>query len=351
MAFKTWFRIACVSLACALAFAANAQGSKPGTLVVISPGGQLQTVLKELGQTFEKDNGVKIEWVSASASTEIVAKIAASKAAPEYDVAFEDDLSLRAGSELELWAPIDEKIVTNYHNILPNAVQSTKDGVPYGLFYGIMFYNAQEFKKNNWPVPTSWFDLLKPEYCGKSAFFHPNISYGVNALIMLSGGDVNKIDDGIAKLADKRNCFPSLETAVAKFEEKVQLGNYVIGTIPNIRAIALVQKGVPIVPLIPKEGTVIGAATLAAVKNPKNPERVALAQKFVNFVISPPVQAQLMKTMYFSPVNSQVPLSEEMAKAGMLSAERIKAMPASQPGIVVKNRQAWARSVDRAMAR
>ena len=349
---KHWFGHAVVTLAAALLpLAALSQAARPPSpLVIITPGGQLNTVLREIALPFEKENNVKIEWVSAAAATEIVAKVTASKASPDYDVAFLDDLSLRMGSDLGLWAPVDEKIVTNHRFLLPNAVQATKDGVGYGLFYGIMFYNPAEFKKNGWAPPTSWSDLLRPEFCGKASFFHPNVSYGLHALIML-GGNVAKIDEGIEKLAAKRNCFPVLETAIAKFEEKVQLGSYVVGNIPNIRAITLIQKGVPIQTVVPKEGTLIGAATVSAIQNPKNPERVAMAQRFMNFIISPPAQQTLMNKMYFSPTNSQVAMSEEMIKVGLINTEQLKTMPAVQPDLIVKNRQAWARSVDRAMAR
>ncbi len=347
-----WFRHAClIAAAVMLPLAAHAQaGRPPSPLVIATPGGQLNTVLREIAQPFERENNVKIEWVSGAASTEIVAKIAASKANPDYDVAFLDDLSLRSGSDLGLWAKVDEQIVTNHRFLLPSAVQATRDGVGYGLFYGIMFYNPTEFKKSGWAAPTSWSDLLRPEFCGKANFFHPNISYGVHALIMLGGG-VAKIDDGIEKLVAKRNCFPVLETSIAKFEEKLQLGSYIVGNIPNVRAVTLIQKGVPIQIVVPKEGTLIGAATVSAVLNPKQPERMAMAQRFMNFIISPPAQQTLMKTMYFSPTNSQVAMSEEMIKVGMVSTEGLKTMPAVQPELIVKNRQTWARNVDRAMAR
>ena len=347
MNWKSWLGATALLASCA-GFAADALAQNK--VVVIMPGGQLVDTMKKAFEPFERDRNVKIDWVSAGSATEVVAKVAASKAAPDFDVAFADDASLSNGSKQGLWAPLDPALVPNVKDLVPAAVPPTKDGVGYAFFFGGMFYRVDEFEKNKWAPPTSWHDLFKPEFCNRAGFYHPNISYGLHMLIMLGGGDIANIDKGISELAAHRKCIPVLETSAAKFEEKVQLGDYVIGNIPAIRGIPLARRGVKIRFVVPKEGVVIAYATASAIKNDTNPERVKLAQEVVNWLIGPFAQETLMNNMFFNPSNSTVKVPPELVDAGLLSTERMKEMVTLPIDVVVKNRRDWSMRVDRVMS-
>src|SRR5208337_1711305 len=165
---------------------------------------------------------------------------------PEYDVAISENLSMAIGSEQHLWAPVDETIVTNYKDLMPQARPKTNDSVGVGIYFAGFFYNPQEFEKRGWPPPKSWNDLFRPEFCGHIGIMHPNVSYTLHTVLMLAGGDPARFNEGIAKLAKLKDCIPVLEPSAPKLEEKVQLGEYLVGIHGNIRVGYLMKRGYPV---------------------------------------------------------------------------------------------------------
>ncbi len=319
-------------------------------LVIAAPGGNLVKVLQSIFEPFEEKYGIDIKWESAGSATEILAKVTATKASPVYDAAFGEQITHYTGHEEGVWAEIDESIVTNWSNLVGTARPTSHAGVGYGFFFGGIFYRPEEFEKNGWAAPTSWDDLFKQDYCGRVGLYHPKITYGLHLLYMRAGTDVTKMEEAIDELAAHGSCLPVLETSAAKFEEKMQVGEYVIGNTSNIRAVPMAQKGVPIQFVIPEEGVVVSYATAAPVKNDAHPERVRAAQMFVNWLVGPEAQTALMEQMFFTPTNTTVQVPDELRNLGMLSAEEMKTMPTMAEDVVIEKRQEWVRMVDRKMA-
>ncbi len=338
--------------ATALAFfagVAHAQSTgTPTTLVVATFGGALGATLKEVYEPFEKQYNVTIRWVAGVTSTENVARVAATKAKPEFDLVFGDNMSHYTGSAQGLWAKIDESIVTRYKDQSPKAKVPTNDVITFGFYLPGLFYQDKEFEKRGWKPPTRWSDLFRPEFCGKVAILHPNVSYGLHTVLMLGGGDPAKIADGIAKLAANKNCVPVLEPTTGGLDAKVQLGDYLIGGHGNIRVIPLIQKGTQVKFRIPDEGTLIAASTVAPVKNSAHPR---LIQEFSNWILRPDVQVKLMEKAFYGPTNMTVPVPREMAELGVPNADALNRAIYIPEKIIYENRRAWARQIERAMER
>lgn len=320
-------------------------------MVVGFPGGQLGDVLKRAFIPWERDNNIKIDWVVGT-STELVSKVAAAKDNPEFDVNFGDELSAFSASSRGLLSRIDESIVTNYKDVVPRARSDTNDAVGYGTFSAALFYNPAEFEKRGWTPPKVWKDLLRPEFCKVTSWFHVNVSYGAAALIMLAGGDPAQVESkAIPLVIANKNCITVFETSPPKLEEKVQLGDYLLGNIPMQRAQALIDKGVPIKVLIPEDGVPAAFATASVVKNDAKPERMKLGQRFINNLLDAGVQKAVLETMYYGPSNQKVTISRELVARGVLDADAIKRMVNVSPKEVAEFRQQWARTLDRGMAR
>lgn len=326
---------------------AHAQTSgTPTTLVVATYGGSLGASLKEVFEPFEKQYNVTIRWVAGGTSAENVARVAATKEKPEFDLVFGDTMTHYTGSAQGLWATIDESIVTRYKDQSPKAKAPGNDIIGFGIWLAGIFYQDKEFVKRGWKPPTRWADLFRPELCGRVGINHPNVSYGLHAVLMLGGGDSAKIGDGIAKIAANKNCIPVLEPSAPKLDEKVQLGDYLIGVHGNIRIIPMMQKGTQVKFLIPEEGAVIGSTTVSPVKNSA---RARLAQEFCNWILSPAVQVKLMEKTALAPTNMTVPVPREMAELGVPNAEVLKRAVLIPDKIVYENRRAWIRAIERAM--
>ncbi len=353
MAFRSkgLFRASIVAAALAAAVApaqvSAQQAAEPVVLNVASLGGQLDEVFKKAFAAFEQEKGITIRW-NPSVSAENLAKVAATKANPEFDVALVENLSHNIGSAQDLWAKVDETVVTNYADLYPQARPGNDDGVGIGFFLAGLFYRSDEFEKRGWAAPTSWEDLFRPEFCGFLGLQHPNVSYTIHTIIMLAGGDPNRAEEGIARLAKLKDCITVLEPSAPKLEEKIQLGEYLVGIHGNIRTVYLIKQGHPVKFTYPKEGTVVGVTMAAPVKNAKN---AALAQEFLNWYLRPDVQKQIMEGLYYGPTNSKVEISEEMRALGVPDSELMKKMIAVDDSVIVGKRRDWVRQTERALAR
>lgn len=316
-------------------------------VVVASIGGNLDEVMKKATAGFEQKHNVKIRWIP-SLSAEKLAKIEATKAAPEFDLAMLDDPNHVLGSARGLWEKIDRSIVTNWDDLYTQAQGRKQDGVGVGFFVAGFFYRTDEFQKRGWAPPRVWNDLFRPEFCGSIGLMHPNISYTIHTLLMLSGGDPKKIDTGIERLSKLKNCIAVLEPSAPKFEEKIMLGEYLVGINGAIRTIPLTQKGVPVKFVLPEDGTVSGVTFLAPVKNAPNPR---LAQELCNWVIAADVQKVIIENVYYGPVNKKVVVTKELKELGVLDAEAIAKLIVVDEGDDLSHRRNWVRQTERAMAR
>jgi putative spermidine/putrescine transport system substrate-binding protein len=347
----SWFRLHSIGalatgLLMVLGCAAQAQtGGTPTTLVVATFGGELGATLKELYKPFESQYNVTIRWRPGGSSAENVARVAATKEKPEFDLVFGDNMTHYVGATQGLWADIDEQVVTNYKNQSPKAKVPSHDIVNYGFWLAGLFYQDKEFAKRGWKPPTRWDDLFRPEFCGRIGILNPNVSYGLHAALMLGGGDPGKIDVGIAKLATNKNCIQVLEPTTAQLDQKMQLGDYLIGATGNIRALPMIKKGAQVKFLIPEDGSVVGATTVSAVKNSGHPR---LDQEFLNWILRPDIQVSLMEKSFSGPTNMTVAVPAEMAEFGVPNADAINRSRVIPDKIVYENRRAWIREIERA---
>jgi len=322
-------------------------GDRSTVLNVASLGGQLDEVFKKAFRPFEDQNKITIHW-TPGVSAENLTKVAASRSNPEFDVALVENLGQYSGSTQGLWAKVDESIVTNYKDLYPQGRSRNNDAVGIGFFLAGFFYRTDEFEKRGWAPPKSWNDLFRPEFCGRLGIQHPNVSYTIHTIIMLAGGDVTKVNDGIARLAKLKDCITVLEPSAPKLEEKIQLGEYLVGIHGNIRTVYLIKKGYPIKFVYPEEGTVVGVTMAAAVKNAPNAQ---LAQKFLNWFIRPDVQQQVMEGLFYGPTNRNVVVSEVMKQYGVPDSELMKKMITIDDSVIVSQRRNWVRQTERALSK
>jgi putative spermidine/putrescine transport system substrate-binding protein len=169
----------------------------------------------------------------------------------------------------------------------------------------------------------------------------------MHMLLMLAGGDPARMSQGIARFGKLKNCIPTLEPSASKFEEKIQLGEYLIGVHASIRAIPLIKQGYPIKYIIPKEGSILGYSIVAPVKNARN---ARLAQELCNWLIGPEAQKVLMETAFYVPVNDKVEVSPELQQLGLPNKQTMEKIIPVQASIIAERRREWVRQVEREMS-
>ena len=340
-----WF-ICFIAAGHQITWAQQAQSGITKTLTIASFGGYLDTVMKEIFKPFEAKHAVAIRWVPA-ASAENVTKLAAARGSAEYDLVLTDSISYWVGVKQNLFAKLDPKIVTAYQDLYPQARLPGVDAATIGFYYAGIFYLPEEFKKRGWAPPQKWADLFRPEFCRHVGFMHPNVSYGLHAYLMLGGGEPGRFNEAVGMLQKAKNCITVLEPSAPKMEEKIQLGEYLVGINGNIRVIPLARRNVPIAFVFPEDGVILGGGVIAVSRSSAN---LQLSQEFVNWLISPFAQQILMEKAFYTPTNKNVIVSDELVKLGVANQAMLKKLVSIDADAMEAQRRNWIRAVERAVA-
>ena len=176
--------------------------------------------------------------------------------------------------------------------------------------------------------------------------------YGLQTLLMfaeLRGGGANKIDPGFEALT--KEVVPNVlawEPSPGKMTELFQNGDGVIGVWGSGRVKALSDTGFPVKFVYPKEGAfaLFTAVCPIAKKQPKPG-----AQKFVQYLFSPEVQAILADGQAWGPMNSKVKLPPNLAKDVPYGPEQIAKLKPVDYKIVNVKRAEWTNRWNRTVER
>ena len=261
---------------------------------------------------FEKDTGIKVEWVRLS-SGEVLARLRAEAKNPQVSVWYggpsQDHIAgKKAGISTPYKPPLDWTLPANAHDV---------DWHWVGYYFGAIGFgsNADFLKKAGVPAPTSWDDLLKPAYKGQIAIAFPytsGTSYTVLAtLVQMMGEDKafeywKKLHANIHHY-DKSGSAPVTQAGLGEVGIAVSFSHDLIAKGS--------AKGYPIAMTFPKEGTGYEIGGISLIKGGPEPD---LAKKFVDWALS--VRAQnLMQQWFRIPLNPKA----EVAK-GAVRADQVK---------------------------
>ncbi|WP_071059173.1 ABC transporter substrate-binding protein [Pelistega sp. MC2] len=289
-------------------------------LAVLSVGAQAQQLTLYTSQpvadaqmtveAFEKANpGVKVEWVR-DGTTKLMTKFRA-----EVDAGvIKPDLLLIADS-----VTLEQLKKENLLEAYDSAEKSHYDASLYdnqGFYYGTkLITTGIAYHKEAKDKPTSWNDLLKPEYKDLAAM--PSPLYSGAALIHLSALTTNpefgwKYYEGLkANGMSPQKGNGSVLTAITS-------GAKPYGVLVDYLAIREKAKGAPVEFVFPTEGVSMVTEPIAILKSSKNKE---LAKKFVDFVLSEEGQKLVLSQGYL-PARNGMPSPE-----GFPDRKEIKLLP------------------------
>jgi len=295
-------------------------------VVMATFGGSIeQFVRAEVVPAFEKATGIKVKIVVGTALSNF-AKIAASRANPEVDVYWSNELTHAAGKQQGLYEKLDPKIVTNLADVYDFA--KDPDGIGVGVYVlatGI-HYNSKALKDAGIPPPTSWNDLWDPRLKGKVALYSFDVAYSQDLLVLmtkLAGGTEKDVRPGLEKLKTLKSSgnLAMFASSPAELDNMLVQGQAWMSVNGSPRAFILKDKGAPIDFAFPKEGAGYFTNYFEVLKNAPHPKA---AQLLVNFLTSPEIQLVIAKGVVAAPINKKVvvpdslkgkvPLGEEMAK-------------------------------------
>lgn len=294
------------------------------TLYVAGVGGSTEQMYKtQVIPAFEKQHGVKVVYVSGN-STETLAKLQAQKGRQQINVAMMDDGPMYQALQLGLC----EKLTTApvYKDLYPLA-QLSPEATGIGVVATGIGYNEDAFKKRGWQAPDSWENLTDPRY--KQLLGMPPVTntYGLHTLVemaRLRGGGEKNIDPGFKALKDEIG--PNVlawVSAPGEMDGMMQNGDVVMAVYGSGRAVALQSTGFPLKFIYPKEGGI--ALQIAACSITPNAQS-ELSQAFIQYVLSPEVQAIQARANGFAPVNQTVQLPPDVASRMPYGPEKVNAL-------------------------
>lgn len=272
---------------------------------------------------FEKDTGIKVEWVRLS-SGEVLARLRAEAKNPQVSIWFggpsQDHIAgKKAGISMPYKPPLDWTLQANAHDL---------DWQWVGYYFGAIGFgsNADFLKKAGVPAPASWEDLLKPAFKGQVAIAFPytsGTSYTVLAtLVQMMGEDKafeywRKLHPSIHHY-DKSGSAPVTQAGLGEVGIAVSFSHDIIAKGS--------AKGYPIAITFPKEGTGFEIGAMSLVKGGPEPE---LAKKFVDWALS--VRAQnLMQQWFRIPLNPKAEVAKGAVKADQVKLINFDAVKAGE---------------------
>jgi len=289
--------------------AAPMQSFKGQTLVITSYGGTWQEFMtNEHIPQFEAETGAKIELAVGLAKDWFVKMQAAGKNSPPYDVFVTNETYLAQLRAEGFFTPLPMDKVPNLKYV-PKQLRQPNDVGVLGLVGPLGIAYRTDLVQD---PPKSWFDLGK--YGNKGAIFS----------IGNSGEPQHVMKMAQALTGDYKNWKPAIEWIGKHLCGARQVdfsgteltmmtqGEVTVGLIDSPDWALMKAKGVPVAWVLPKEGYCgmfeqdMNVCVGSKVKD--------LGYAFVNYWLSAPVQKKWAEKFYWTPANSQVTVSADLAK-------------------------------------
>jgi putative spermidine/putrescine transport system substrate-binding protein len=297
--------------AAGLALAGAAHAQKSDRITVAWYGGNWGEAFNAcVGQPFSKASGITVV-PEIGTSTTTLAKLQQQKDAPTIDVAYMDGGVSELAQAAGVLEVIDGARAKNLSAMIPEGVYR-QGGAVYAVssgYYSLgLTYNTKEIKQ----APTSWKELWNPKYAGAVAIPSASSSGGIPFAYFLNqvwSPDSKQLAPALSKMRE-------LDTAVmydssGAASNAFQSGEAIIGAHFSVGAWDLIDKGLPIGFVVPKEGAWATDARLHLVKNSKNR---AAAEAFLDYAMTPAAASCLAEKLYLGPAVKDVKVPAESAR-------------------------------------
>ncbi len=257
-------RISVFILALVLMFstAASAQQKVTAYTTLFEPTARL--VFEE----FEKDTGIKVEWVRLSGG-EAVARMDAERRNPQASI-WVGGVGLDHMTAKNMG--LTEQYFSPNADIIPEQFKDP-DGYWIGLYVGALGFisNNERLAELGIEPPTSWQDLLRPELKGEIQVANPGTSgtaYNFVATLVQLWGE----DEAFAYLKEFHKNVQQYTRSGNAPNQAVGLGEVAVGIGYAHDQVTVVQQGYPVTITFPEEGTGYEISSMSLIKGGKEME-------------------------------------------------------------------------------
>lgn len=268
-------------------------------------------------QEFEKKYNITVNYVRMS-SGEALARVLAEKDNPTFDIWWggpaDSFISAKASGVLETYAS------PNHANLLNPALAKDPDNTWAGIYMGSIGFgtNTNWLKEHpNAKAPTSWDDLLKPEFKGQIMVAHPSTSgtsYTVLATILQIRGEQAGWEY-IKKYAGQISQYTKSGSGPGKL---IGQGEGAIAIMFSHDVVLEIKdNGMPFVLTFPAEGTGYEIGAQAILKGAKHPDAAKL---WYDWALTPEAQdlGPKYKSYQAPTVKGATPSMPELMQVNMI---------------------------------
>ncbi|MCB0072718.1 MAG: ABC transporter substrate-binding protein [Caldilineaceae bacterium] len=235
---------------------------------------------------FEKANpDITVNFVRMS-SGESLTRLRNEKDNPQFDIWWGGPVDSFIAAKAE--GLLEQYDSPNIANIKNKDLMQDPDNYWSGIYVGSLGFatNTDWMTENGVDAPTSWDDLLKPEFTGQLMVAHPSssgTSYTALCTVLQMRGEEAGWDY-LRDYAGQVLQFTKSGAAPARF---VGQGEAAVGIVFSHDIVAEIQKGAPMVLTFPEEGTGYEIGGMGIIKGAKH---LDAAQKWYDWALEPATQ-------------------------------------------------------------
>lgn len=288
-----------------------AQAQDSNKVVIGLWGGSWGEYLRGRIDEFASQNDIEVVYVEAN-SNGLLAKIVAQRSNPEIDIYLGNETTMAQSKRLGVSTPLDTSIVTNLGEVM-ESYRRPEDALIWAYWPVGFAYRADEFEKNDVPLPDSWTALLRDDLKKKICLIGLPDIYGQATLIGLARsmgldehGDIEAVFEKLPVLRDNAT---TVVHNPGQAEDLLRANECWMYPTAPARAYLLNEKTGNVGFAVPKESAVVSLNAFMLVKDGPNPED---AQKILNYMISAPVQEHMANFGIVMPTNTNAKASAEM---------------------------------------
>jgi len=295
-------------------------------------------VSKEVIAVFEKENGVKVRFLKSGDAGAALIQAILSKNNPLADVFFGvDNTFLSRALTAGIFRPYNSPLLAAIPDHLKLDSKNRLLPVDYGDV--CLNYDKAWFTQKGIAPPSSLSDLIKPEYKGLTVVENPATSSPGMAFLLATIGKFGE-DNYLQFWKDLR----ANEVIVAGGWEDAYFGHFTAAS-KGDRPIVVSYASSPPAAVYYSETPLKEAPTAAVVSDNdafrqiefigilEGTKKVALAEKFIDFMLSKPFQQDIPLKMFVFPSNQEATLPEVFIQhaqvahnPALVAPERIEAM-------------------------
>jgi len=316
--------------------ASDAKSAYEGTELVVATWGWTAANIKVLSAAFEEQYGVKVLIDETSGNAARLNKVKAQKDNPQIDVVLmSESFSTLANAE-GLFEKIDPAVVTNLNNLYDFA--KNKDG--YGPCYSLVRYGII-YDKDVVPAPKSYVDLFNGSYDGLISLPDMSSTAGPYLLVAMTdslSGSEQDVDPVFSFLAKNNTKVAQFYTTSSEVQTAFTTGEIAVSVFMDMNMPMLTKAGLNVAWVDAAEGSFSAAATANVVKNSPNP---ALAQLYVNYLLSDEIQNQVASVLSEAPTSKNATMAEESKKFLAFGADSVAALRSFDEGYISSKKAEW----------